>query len=158
MNEITSVSTTTGVTESIAVGFTQSVTERESDWRSARINATNSSAPSGSCSVSFFRSSTLTGGKRTKPLGSLARLVTGSVLLVSCGISPISLTRDCQVTRALGTLSSRSRVLYCGFDDRDRLFRRFPVHSKLRLPRRIRGFHSDDLIDPDVRSARRHHA
>ena len=43
---------------------------REAEWRSARIKAANSSAPSGSRSVSFFRSSTLTDGKRTQPRAS----------------------------------------------------------------------------------------
>src|ERR1039458_4414405 len=75
-------------------GVHQRVTGRESALRSARIKATNSSAPSGSISVSAFRSSTLTGGLRTTPARSRTSPPRVSVPSILCGISIPSLAQQ----------------------------------------------------------------
>src|SRR5580704_17194923 len=67
-------------------GVHQRLIGREPSLRSARIKATNSSAPSGSYSVSVFRSTRLTGGLRITPAGTRARLPFASVPCAFCGI------------------------------------------------------------------------
>ena len=80
-------------------GTHQSATGREPSLRSARIKATNSSAPSGSHSVSVFKSSMVTGGLRITPAGGRIRSPPASILSARCGISISSLAQ-----RALAAL------------------------------------------------------
>jgi hypothetical protein len=68
-------------------GIHQRATGRELSLRSARMRATNSLAPSGSYSVSVFRSSRLTGGLRTRAAESRTRSAPVSALRARCGIS-----------------------------------------------------------------------
>jgi len=80
-------------------GVHQRDTGRGPSLRRARIKIANSSAPSGSSSVSAFRSSRETGGRSTTPSGSVTRFPPGSLNSVSCPIPSIRLAQELRVNQ-----------------------------------------------------------